>query len=333
MFFREERQKVLNLDFQMMGKEISTRWRSTTKEDRDRFEVMAKEDAKRYKKEVELFQEEKVLANRRHREIQENEEQLKLRDFNTGGVKNTRMTEAVGESASSAAAVAPFASLRMEEPGNWKVQSQMEYALRHQQPGSPHHSAMTMPGGHGTPGDAMTSMEAARRQQQINAMFMGEELKAMEARALRVRMALAEQQQNLGLGMDSQRRLPPAIIEQLRRQGEAMAALSAERANVHRFPASQLYPNNVASSLYRGGALAGFASFPASSTLDLPEGGSYPQAQAPSTTFHDRPAFDRRGVAAAGGLNLQYELALSNATAAEREAILRSLAHHHSNFM
>ncbi|KAL3906876.1 MAG: hypothetical protein SGILL_009099 [Bacillariaceae sp.] len=67
-FFKEERQKVLNLDFQSMGKEVSARWKKTTPEQRKPFDVLAKQDAQRYKKEVQIYEEEQILKARKERE-------------------------------------------------------------------------------------------------------------------------------------------------------------------------------------------------------------------------------------------------------------------------
>mmetsp|Transcript_55257 Transcript_55257/g.134229 ORF Transcript_55257/g.134229 Transcript_55257/m.134229 type:complete len:386 (-) Transcript_55257:77-1234(-) len=64
LFFREERQKVLHLDFQNMGKEISSRWKQTDSEGRAKYEAQAKVDAKRYRVEVKAYEEEQ--ARKKH---------------------------------------------------------------------------------------------------------------------------------------------------------------------------------------------------------------------------------------------------------------------------
>ena len=51
-----------------MGKEISSRWKNTSQKDRERFEALAKVDAERYKKEVQIYEEEQVLKAREERE-------------------------------------------------------------------------------------------------------------------------------------------------------------------------------------------------------------------------------------------------------------------------
>jgi hypothetical protein len=51
-----------------MGKEISARWKNTSNKDRERFEALAKLDAERYKKEVQIYEEEQVLKAREERE-------------------------------------------------------------------------------------------------------------------------------------------------------------------------------------------------------------------------------------------------------------------------
>ncbi|KAG7360199.1 HMG high mobility group box-containing protein [Nitzschia inconspicua] len=70
-FFKEERKKVLNLDFQSMGREISSRWRNTTPEQRKQFEELAKFDTERYKKEVQIYEEEQILKAKKERELAE----------------------------------------------------------------------------------------------------------------------------------------------------------------------------------------------------------------------------------------------------------------------
>ncbi|KAG7350553.1 HMG high mobility group box-containing protein [Nitzschia inconspicua] len=70
-FFKEERKKVLNLDFQSMGREISARWRNTTPEQREQFEELAKVDTERYKKEVQIYEEEQILKAKKERELAE----------------------------------------------------------------------------------------------------------------------------------------------------------------------------------------------------------------------------------------------------------------------
>jgi hypothetical protein len=64
LFFREERQKVLHLDFQNMGKEISARWKQTDSKDRAKYEEQAKVDAKRYRAEVTTYEEEQLRKQR-----------------------------------------------------------------------------------------------------------------------------------------------------------------------------------------------------------------------------------------------------------------------------
>lgn len=63
-FFKEERRKVLHLDFQNMGKVISARWKELPQEDRVHFEELAKVDYVRYKKEVGIFENKQALLLR-----------------------------------------------------------------------------------------------------------------------------------------------------------------------------------------------------------------------------------------------------------------------------
>lgn len=349
MFFREERQKVLNLDFQTMGKEISTRWRNTSSEERERFEEMAKEDALRYKNEVQLFEEEQVLANRRKREILDKEQREKLKAAKSSTVppvgKSTKRKEGAKESqsSSSAAAIAAVSSLRMKEQGQ-----QWQGLAGGQEPAlsllgqAPPHLSLTSLGNNGPPSDALAPIEAAWRQQQINAMLLADERNEMEARALRLRMALGtmpreQQQQMLGLDLtSSQDGLAPVIFERLRRQEEALAALNVRSGLGGMLPSSgSAYPNDLSSSLYGGlggGGLAGFGSLPASSILQLTGGRTHPPQQISSGSFLERTTMTHGGVPAPTGLNVQLELALSQASPAEKEAFLRSLAQRHSQF-
>lgn len=62
---------MLNLDFQSMGREVSSRWKKTTVEDRKRFDELAKVDAERYKKEVTIWEEEQVLKAKKEMELEE----------------------------------------------------------------------------------------------------------------------------------------------------------------------------------------------------------------------------------------------------------------------
>jgi hypothetical protein len=71
-FFKEERKKVLDLDFQSMGREISSRWKKISKDERKRFDELATKDAGRYRTEVQIYHEEQILKARKERALQEN---------------------------------------------------------------------------------------------------------------------------------------------------------------------------------------------------------------------------------------------------------------------
>jgi HMG-box domain len=315
MFFREERQKVLNLDFQTMGKEISSRWRNTSKGDRARFEELAKEDSRRYKNEVQLFEEEQVLATRTKRQIMERkmpEKPYEIESESAGGEKTERKA-VVEELASSAAAMAVLASLQKNDPGNWQIQGTREQRIHRQR--SPHW-LRAVQGSNGPPGDAMAQIEAGQCQPQMNAVPFAEELNAIKTRALQNRMGLggmlSEQHHRLGLDVSSQAQIPLAIIERLRLQEEAMAALGASGGVGETLPYAFAYPSTPAASMYGRATLAGFSSLPSSTYLESTGG----------ATFHGTSAFARVSPPPSG-LNLQSDLVQSSETNGNRELLLR----------
>jgi hypothetical protein len=87
-FFKEERKKVLNLDFQSMGREISARWKNITQSERKRFDDLAEKDAVRYKIEVQFYNEEQVLKARKERELHVSN--ISSKKGSSGGLKQSK---------------------------------------------------------------------------------------------------------------------------------------------------------------------------------------------------------------------------------------------------
>jgi hypothetical protein len=224
-FFKEERQKVLNLDFQSMGKEISSRWKATTIEQRKRYEGLAAEDTIRYKKEVQIFEEEQILKARTVREMSRQRE--------TDGLAQLAMPPSVLALDSRASALFTAASERaMEEKNHPDAPQRLSPRLA---PMS-HHGSMEVP-----PFQNPSVLEMARQQQQYNKMLLANEMQTMQCQALQRRLGLASIQQ----GPSSK----ALLLEQLRRQEEL--ALVSSFANTQRRGSDLIQQETVLNDYFR----------------------------------------------------------------------------------
>ncbi|KAL3907152.1 MAG: hypothetical protein SGILL_008987, partial [Bacillariaceae sp.] len=194
-----------------MGKEISTRWKATTTEQRKRFDVLAAEDAIRYKKEVQLWEENKILEARKARELAKQGGG----DQGDGNIASQlAMPPGVAALDNQANALLAAAAVRaMDEKNHPDAPQRVSPRLGPA-------GAMGMPSLQN-----FSALEMARQQQQqqqtINQMLLANEMQAMQQQAL---------QRQLALGSFPQGPPPNALLlEQLRRQEELALLANAQR--------------------------------------------------------------------------------------------------------
>jgi HMG (high mobility group) box len=225
-FFKEERKKVLNLDFQSMGREISSRWKMTTAEERKRFQELAKVDAERYKKEVQVYEEEQVLRAKKQRELEDSKlASSEVKEFSVGSAGLTTAhavgSHDLGRFDRGAASLLAAGTMRgMEEKNHPDAPMRLSPRLA---PIAASIESSRM--------QDLVAVELARRQQQqqLNQMLYANDLQSMQQhQALQNQLALRLMQQNqasqfIGQSNDA------ILLEQLRRQ-EQQSTLAAALA-------------------------------------------------------------------------------------------------------
>ncbi|KAG7360201.1 HMG high mobility group box-containing protein [Nitzschia inconspicua] len=210
-FFKEERKKVLNLDFQSMGRVISARWRNTTPEQRKQFEELAKVDTERYKKEVQIYEEEQVLKAKKERELAERKHISEEKGSYSTGFEDPALFD---NSAASLLAAATFRNAKEKNRPDspWRMSQRFASFPASMEP-------------------SVTDIEIERRRQ-LNQMLLANGIRSMQNQA-------PTNQAPLGTVAHSQANFfaeqanNAILLEQLRQRAElALAAvLSQQRGN------------------------------------------------------------------------------------------------------
>ena len=195
-----------------MGKEISSRWRATNAEQRKRFEELAAQDAIRYKKEVQIYEEEQILKARRMRETAKQSSS----DQSEGtAAPSMAMPSGLAALDNRANALLAAASLRgMEETNHPDAPQRLSPPLGPMTTDSMRMSSL----------QTLSALEMARQQHQqqtINQMLLANEMQAMQQQAFQRQLALG----SLPQGPTSN----ALLLEQLRRQEEFALLASSQR--------------------------------------------------------------------------------------------------------